>query len=942
MTTSNPLLLILLLPLAVFIIGTARSGYLGLSARRLRVATAVRLALVAAVVLGLAGASLTLPQNREATIFVSDLSASDAAQQGTMRSAIATALAHRPGDALAGIIAVGRQAAVEQPPSTLTGFDGFQTANSLDTSYTNLEGGLNLAAAIFPPGYRRRVVLLSDGQQNMGDALGTARLLRAEGIRVDVFPVRVPAGPEVRVDSVTAPSNLRQGERFSLQVALHSTVATTGGLDIYRDHQLVLSRRVRLRPGATTLTVDQAPLRPGFHTFRVDITPAIDTDSANNSGSTYSQVQGPPKVLVVAAARREAADVMASLKATGIHAVFMTPDAVVSTLDWLQRYAALVIVDTPADLFDPTFLQQLVPYVRDLGHGLVVIGGQESYGLGGYGQTPLETALPVKMDLPKRRDLPSAAVALIIESLEEQTQVNISKRAGEGVVNLLTEEDKILVDDAEGTGSFAVPLQHVRNKAAIDQAIQTMQPGDPMSYAPDLQAAYEALRHTTTRVKHIILLGDGDAEDSGYAALVKRIRAGGVTVSTVATNGLGFNDWATMRDIAKWGGGRYYVGDNPTAIPSIFLREARTVARSGIVTGKFYPQELSANPMVRDLTSVPPLYGYVATTPKPTGEMVLVSKKLDPVLAAWQFGLGRSVAWTSDAAGLWTKDWLRAPGAQRFWSNLVSWVLPNAAAGKLFVQTAAGNGQGTIEVDTPPSLGGNPSVTAHVVDPALHTSTLQLQPAAPGHFRGTFLAAGQGAYIVSVSAHGQGHADAGQAGLDIPYPAEYRTTGTNLPFLASVAAAGGGSVISAPGAVWADNLPGVNAQHPLANWLFLLALLLLPVDIGLRRLIVTRHDLTAIWATVVARRPAPLAAEPAVAPLGTIRARRASATPAATSRAASSAPPRVPSPADALRLNIKGAAPKRRPEEKPRESAGDTVPEDSTAGRLLAAKRKRR
>jgi uncharacterized membrane protein len=931
-------------------------------------ALGIRLAVLLAAVLGLAGMGLNLSQSRQATIVVADLSASDIQDQSAMQRAIDQAARERPADAQLGVVTAGRDARVEQPPSFMTGFDGFQTR--VDQDYTNLDAGLSLANAILPDGYRRRIVMMTDGQQNAGDALATARLLHSIGVRVDVWPVHVSGGSEVLVDSVTMPSELRPEERFSIDVAIRSTVNTTGTLTIYRDHTLILSRQEPIQSGESHFVFAQAPLHAGFHSYQVQINPAIDTQPENNAGSAFTLVAGPPKVLVISPSAHEAANVLASLHTTGIRADFQKPADVTPTLSSLQRYGALILVDTPADALDPELVSNIVPYVRDLGHGLVVIGGREAYGMGGYGQTGLEQALPVKMDLPKRKDLPSAAVVLIIESLESNAQVDISKQAGKGVIGLLTQQDQIAVSGALGNSSFAVPLQHVTDKRAIDNAIDQMQPGDPISYAPDLQAAYNALKKTSARIKHIILLGDGDAEDPGYELLAKRIRRGGVTISTIATNGLGFNDFQTMQYIAKWGGGRYYRGDDTSAIPRIFLREARTVARSGFIEGKFYPEEISANPMLRDVRSVPDLTGYVATTPKPTGEMVLVSKKLDPVLAAWQFGLGRSVAWTSDAAGLWTRDWLQAPGANRFWANLVSWTLPATQGGRLFIEASTGQGQGRISIDTPPSLGANPSVTAHILTPDLQTSTIQLQPSAPGHFTGSFLANTPGAYFVTADARGVDHAEAGQTGLDVPYSAEYRTTGTNTAFIRDLAAAGGGSVISRAGAAWQDSLAAVYARTSLQVWFWLLALLLLPVDIGVRRLVVTRDDLITIRrALSVLGRPA-AAARPALAPLGALRQERAkrrsaphpaappptvpaTAAPLRTPRiptpkpAASSSPaPTVGAPREHRGAMRSDANPSRAPAPAPTSAptpAGDTTAQPATTtSQLLAAKRKRR
>jgi uncharacterized membrane protein len=926
---THPLALLLAIPFIALAVFSQRHAYSNLSLRRMRLAMAVRVAILLALILSLAGTRLQIPQSRQAVIVVADLSASDYGQRSWAQAFINDAAKRRPAGDTLGVVDVGRQPVVEQPVATPSGFSGFQSA--VDNQYTNLGGGLDLANALLPRGYQHRVVMLSDGQQNVGDAIASARLLRSQGVRVDVVPLHVPGGAEVLVQDVSVPSQLRPRESFPLTVTVHSTVATTTGVTIFRDRTLLGSVQERVHVGDNRYVFQQNPLRSGFYTYRVEITPARDTQPENNQGSAFTSVQSAPRVLVITDQPREATNVLTSLKSTGIQADLLAPAKVTPELAFLQRYAAVVIVDTAADSLGPQLMAQLVPYVRDLGHGLVVLGGQNAYSMGGYGQTPLEQVLPVSMDLPKHQNLPTTAVALIIESLEEDTQINISKEAGKDVVSLLTPQDLVEVSDApfDSTAGWVVPLQHVSNQAGIGAAIDRMVPGDPDSYVPMLQSAYTTLKHTNAKVKHIILLGDGDAEDPAYQQLVQQIHAGGITVSTVSTNGLGRNDFQTMQDIARWGGGRNYVANDPSKIPQIFLRETRTVAQLGIVTGKFFPQELSANPMVRDVRQVAPLYGYVGTTPKPAAEIVLASAKLDPVLAAWQFGLGRSVAWTSDAAGLWTKDWLRAPNANRFWANLVSWVFPPAGATHLFVTASSSQGQGHVAVSTPSYLGASPSVTAHVLTPGLTATTIQLEPSAPGQFGGSFQESTQGAYFVTVEAHGAGRGDAGQIGLDVPYSPEYRTTGVNTSFLRALAAAGDGSVITNPQDAWRSNLQSVLAEYDPTLWLLLLALLLLPIDVGVRRLIVTRRELATIAAALPFVRTASATREPAVPLMSALRERRAQRD-APASHSTPDAPGGIRLPRKIAPSSVRSTS-----------LEDEESEEESIASRLLAARRKK-
>lgn len=858
MTVGHPLWLVLSIPLGAFTLWSWQTGRVVLARGRRVLALALRLAILALLLGGLAGLSIAVPQKREATVFVADVSASDARARSAMQQTIQTASATQGAGDEVGVVSTAADAAVEEPVSPLATFQGFQSV--LDTSSTNLERGLELASSIMPDGYRRRVVLLSDGQQTEGDAVLAASLLRARGIRVDVLPEKLPGGPDVFVDSVETPSELKTNERSSVVVRLRSTVDTPTQINLFRDRALVASRQLHMRIGSLSLAFSQPPLSRGFHTYRVQITPRVDTQPGNDSGSAFTIVGGPPRVLVISSNPGEATNVLSALRSTGLAVDFSTPGQVVPALESLQRYASVVIVDTPAEALGPQLMEVLVPYVRDLGHGLIVLGGQQAFGLGGYGGTPLETALPVSMNLPRRPDLPSVGVVLIVESLEAALPVDISKEAAKGVVQLLTEEDRVAVEDVPDSGDgWAVRLRPVLNKGAINAAIQAMTPGDPQTYASALQSAARTLERSPTQLRHIILLGDGDAHDSRYAAIAAAIHKRGITISTVATNAVQPGDAQTMKTIAKGGGGRYYVAEKTANIPHIFLHEARTVARSGVVRGRFVAHVVSPNPMLRDLRRIPPLDGYVATTLKQRAEMVLASDKLDPVLADWQFGLGRSVLWSSDAAGLWTRQFVDAPGVNRFWADVVGWTLPSSDANQLFVSTTRSQGQARVAVDVPSSLGTSPTVQARVNGPGGGT-TVNLQPAGPERYTGSFAAMQQGAYYVTVEAHGAGHAAVGAGGIDVPYPDEYRTTGTNLSMLHEIAAAGGGTVLSRSQSVWSDSLPSVTDQRPITGLLWFLALLLLPIDVAVRRLVVSRRDLVALRAALIRLRSRPEAA----------------------------------------------------------------------------------
>src|SRR5713226_6640 len=858
LTFEQPLLLLLIIPIGLLVFLTWRRMSLPFPRSQRLMILVCRFALFALIISALAGPALAQPVSRQAVVFVGDISASTAPQQASIEQWISNAIRQKRPDDQVGIVAVGRNALVEQSVSTTIEFSQFQSTP--DTNYTDLAAGLRLAAAVLPNDSERRIVLLSDGQQNLEDAMQEAQLLRQQGIRLDVVPLPTYTGAEARVDGLDAPTTLRVNERFVLHARLYSTLAQPVTLRLYLDRTLLLQQKEQLAIGEQDVTFNLQAPPPGFHSYRLTMDAALDTISQNNEASAFINVQGPPQVLVIEGKAGAGHNIVAALQATHINVKVGTPADVPATLEGLASYDALVLADVPAIDLGVARMQVIQLFVRDLGRGLVVSGGENSYGVGDYANTPLEETLPVKMDIPQHKDNPAIAVVLIVESLENQSEVNISKEAAKGVVGLLPPQDLIAVSAA--FGNLDIPMQHVTNKGAIDAAIDALSPNDPQSYLPDLVTAEKGLLNTNAKIKHVILLGDGDASDS-YSAQVQKMASEHISISVVGTNIGAFQDLSMMQQIATLGKGRFYQADDPNAIPQILLNETKQAAKRAIIQEPFVPAIVGSNPILTGLSALPKLDGYVATTPKPTAQLVLISHLDDPVLAIWQYGLGRVAAWTSDALGLWTANWLQWNNAARWWANLVTWTLPTPDS-QLIVNGDVANGSGHVIVDlpsgTPVDTSSQQQVQARIIAPDLSQQTITLQPTAPGRWEGNFPVGQVGAYLLHVTWQARSNNNTGSpsqlsaiTGMVVPYSPEFRNTGTDLCFLKLLAHAGGGSIlvplgpggtygcgtILGPGdsaAAFTANLPPVYAALSITFWLFALAALLLPVDIALRRL----------------------------------------------------------------------------------------------------------
>jgi len=850
--------------------------------RRARISLGLRALIVVLLTAALAGFQVQTTPSPQSLLVVADLSASVQSALDSEAAAVRRILQQRKGDDRAGVLSFGRDPQVEVNISRDPQFGEFQSQPN--PHYTDIAAALQLGGSILPDDSRKHIVLISDGRANLGDAVGEARLLRAEGVRVDTVALPVPLGAEAYVDRLDAPRTLTQGQQATAQALIVSNTVTQATVRWYLDRTLVNTVQLELPVGETTIKQTVKPAEPGFHAVRVVIDPVRDTYAENNLGEALIQVVGPPRVLLVEQTLGEAASLESALQSTGIGTVAITPDLLPRTAADLAAYQAVVLVNIPAASLGPDGMNLLQASVRDLGTGLVVIGGTESYGPGGYAGTPLETTLPVQIQLPQDMQKPPVAVVLVLESTESGTGDQVLRGAADAVVDQLTSRDMVGVTNG-GMGSLVVPLGPLTDKAAVKRKIESMNLGDPFSYTPDLQAAEQALTKTSAAIKHVILFGDGDPPDRNYQPAITAMHGRGITLSTVAI-AANAPDASLMQSMAGWGHGRFYQSNSLQDVPQIFLKETREALKPWIVEGSIAPQLASLVDVLPGvpLDSFPAIAGYVATTPRAAADIVLKSPQGDPLLATWQYGLGRVLAWTSDAQGRWTAGLLQWPSANRFFGDIVHASLPQPGDPALQIETRV-QGDHTHLLVTAPSTSGA-TVTVNAVTPDLAGASLTLSPTGPGRFEGDLPTDQVGSYLLHVSESAGGvvrHTTT--SGLVVPYSPEYRELGTDVATLKAIAQAGGGVLLSDVSQAFRLPVPVVHAARPISEILLVLAILLFPIDVALRRLIFRLEDMPA-WRRALQRAPAP--AVPAEATVTRLRERVEGV------RAARAAQPRTP------------------------------------------------
>ncbi|HUP28081.1 MAG TPA: VWA domain-containing protein [Chloroflexia bacterium] len=764
----------------------------------------------------------------------------------------------------AGVIVFGSDALVDRPvvpekaPPDLASKPG--------GTYSNLDEALRLGLAISPADTSRRLVLVSDGRENAGNAELASRLAAAHGTPIDIIQLPTVQGPEVWVDALKAPSPVREGEDLALEVSVSSSTDTTATLRLLMDGTAINSQTVKLNRGANTYVQGVPPAVRGFHTYSAEVLPAqgADTRHENNKFSAYSLVLGKPRILVVEGHAGDAVSLRQALQAS-IETDVLAPEQMPVEPKSLVGYDGLVLVNVPASSLQRRSMESLQIAVRDLGKGLVVIGGDESYAAGGYFRTPLEEMLPVALNLPSKLDIPSVGMALVIDRSGSMDmahdvagrgvkKIELAKEAASLAVSQLSERDYAGVITFDSGAEWVVEVQALGDPAMFKNRIGTITSGGGTNIYAGLSPAVDGLITSKAKSKHIVLLTDGVSEPGDYEGLAKKMEANGITLSTVAVGADA--DTNLMQSLAIAGKGRYYYTENGDALPQIFAHESHLASRSYLIEHDFTPERTGPSPILEGLGGLPAISGYVGTSPRPSGQVVLVSDAGDPLLAQWQYGLGRVVAWTSDAKGQWAREWVGWEGFPRFWGQAVGWSTGAEKASLIQPRVELDRGTAHIVVDAASPDGSflnDLKADALVVAPSLVTSTVALKQTAAGRYEGEFPAPEEGAYLLRVQASGSTTGNTSQTlGMVVPYSPEYKGTPGDGDLLPRLAAITGGRNLSpdAVAAPFEHNLPRVQSTADLWPLFLLLAILLLPFDIGVRRLAVTRADIERALAEV--------------------------------------------------------------------------------------------
>jgi Ca-activated chloride channel family protein len=855
--SPNTLLLLLIILPLVWRIGWPRFAF---RRRRDIASLLLRTVIMILMVMALAGFQIVRQVDKLAVIFLVDASDSIGTEIREEQALyIQNAIATKPVDDEWALVVFGANVSIDTPFSNITELGAIRS--TVLGSNTNIAEAVQTAMSLFPADARRRIVILSDGIQTIGDAEAKARLAEASGVEISYVLFSREASPDVRIVEFSSPARVNEGQEFDITITIEADEATNARLQIYAGNQLLREQDLSLRAGLNSFNIPERSSSTGFLNFsaRIIVPNAQDSFTQNNSLGTFSQVVGPPRILVVSDNPSDIANLVPALENAGMIVEVTSPASLPADTGALVSYASVVIVDVPAALLSNEQQIRLQSYVRDLGGGLVFVGGPDSYGTGGYSATPIEAMLPVENQIRDQQRLPSLTIAYLIDSSGSMavsgdgvfSGLQLEQRAVNLSISLLQPTDRVGVLTFETQGSLVVPFQNVGDGSLLYGAVNSLGTGGGTDILAGLRTAETYMLAEQSDRKHLILMTDGGASERELVETAERLNLEqGITLTVI---GVGESLPPFLEEMAEAGNGSFYPVINVAQIPNILAQETILATRSYVQEGDFGIAAVSNNPILTGLSQPPNLNGYIATTERDTAQVILNAPEPfgDPILAVWQYGLGRTVAFTSDATGRWASGWVTWGDFSRFWGQVVSYSIIESASNNLETRVTMIDGQAHIEVDARAEDGSflnNLLLQASIIDPNGLSQSIALQQSAPARYSAVFTPSVEGSYYLAISGggdfNGQTLSFNERSGWVMSYSAEYSQNEPNEALLSDIAEMTGGSDLrETPSASFLSTQVPRTAAVPVWQWLLLIAMLLFPIDIALRRVIITRSDI---------------------------------------------------------------------------------------------------
>jgi uncharacterized membrane protein len=833
------------------------AGHAGLPEKRGAWAAFIRLMICGLLIIVLAEPRAVRTSDVVAVVYNIDMSDSVNEARNQAFDLVAGTAAQKPMTDQAGMVVFGRTAAVEYPPRETFPFEKYINSQ-VSQDATNLEQSLALSAAMLPEEHLGRIVLVSDGTETVGQLKDIVDDLQARDVHVDVVPIEYDYTHEVLLERLDLPRFVKLGETYEASVVLTSLAKGKGTLVLMEGENTIARQEVEFEAGKSRYSIPIKVDQPGYYEYaaRIEVTPDQDSRSENNSVRNYLYLDGPGRVLLVMDPQSNPAEWKAM--ETALRQGERQVD-VLSALEFpldplsLMPYDAVIFADVAADSMLSNQMQAMHDAIRNLGIGFMMVGGPNSFGPGGWQGSVIADALPISMEISNKKILPKGALAIILHTCEFPQGNSWAKRITKKAIQVLNSEDLVgAMAQTMNGDEWIFELTPASKYAELVPLINNASIGDMGTFATTMEMGLKALKDSDASSRHMIIISDGDASPPP-PPLVKAFQDAQVSVSTVAVfphNG----DVTILEEIAKATNGRFYYPNDPNQLPSIFIKEAKTLRRSQLQIRDFVPVLTNVDPMLKEISDSPQLHGYVLTTPRddPRATVVLAAPpteselkagetETDPILAVWRYGLGVTAAFTSDLTERWGKDWVGWDQYQKLVNQMVTRIGRARREQYLRVYTYVNGNEGVVVVEDFHPEETLLDVTVSVTGPNGFEQSQQVRQIAPRRYQTSMPLKGEGRYQVMLGATDGTRNETAYAGFIVSYSPEYLRFRANPIVLRDIAEKTGGSELETEQSfedlaktIYGNRKPK-RSSRPIFDWFLMGLACLLPLDVAVRR-----------------------------------------------------------------------------------------------------------
>ena len=792
------------------------------------------------IILSMCGISLNIQSNVTENIVAIDMSSSTQISNNEIETIITNINRNLGEKDKIGAVVFGNDASVEK---NLSGDKlELNISSKIDTNQTDISKALDTSYSLMEKGGKKRIILISDGIETKSDAISTARNLSSQGVQISAVALTGNEKEEVQISDLKVPKKVNKSNEFSLQADIYSTYSGEVTLKLYKNNNIIFNDKIDVTTGENKFMFSDVADKGGSIVYRAVIESDRDNFTENNTFYGFTNVEDIQSILIIKNSNGETQS-KKILSSSGLNIVEVKADSAPESIDVLNQYDGIIIDNTPYDAFPKGFINSINTYVKELGKGVMVLGGDKSYGLGGYKNTVLEEILPVEMDVKTDGENPSLCMIMVIDQSGSMSdgrygisKMEMAKEAAIRGLESLTDDDYIGVVAFDNNFSWVVEVTKVEGqKQQIADKISSIGPMGGTSILPALNEANKVIQNVNSKLKHIILLTDGQAEQNGYSSVINSMRNTGVTLSTVAV-GSGA-DTALLEDLAEQGNGRYYFSNEFSDLPEIFAKETFLAGKEYINERSFYPQVKDYSNILDGVDKVTALNGYISTSAKPRADVILQTDKEEPLLASWQYGLGRTIAWTSDLNGLWTEEFLSSDEVVNIFKNSVSWLLSNKISSDIDVSAFVKDDKGNVRIELPKENTGK-IVSADIISWDGKSYTTNLETIAPNVYEGSFLDTRQGAYIINIKMEDKdGKISVFSSGFNFPYSKEFNISDkdSGIRLLNQITDIGNGVVADNIDEIFSKDIEVTKASKDISSILLVIGLILFLVDVAIRR-----------------------------------------------------------------------------------------------------------